>query len=65
MEINVTGLYDMLKSKIDFRCIDEVGGYTNSSSSSGNERNIYLIDSKSGYNEMYYYYPIVYDSKIF
>lgn len=65
MEINVTGLYYMLKSKIDFRCIDEVGAYTNSSSASGNERNIYLIDYKSGYNDIYYNYPIVYDSKYF
>ena len=42
----------MLKSKIDFRCIDEMGAYTNTSSGSGNERNIYLIDSKSGYNDI-------------
>ena len=51
MEKNVTALYDILKSKIDFRCI-KVGAYTNTSSVSGNERNIYLIDSKSGYNDI-------------
>ncbi len=65
LEKNVSSLYGMLKSKIDFKCINKVGTYTNTSSASGNERNIYLINSKSGYYDIYYYYPIVYDSKYF
>ena len=51
-----------LKSKIDFQCI-KVGEYTNTSSVSRNERNIYLIDSKSGYNDNYSSYPVIHDSK--
>ena len=51
-----------LKSKIDFKCI-KVGEYTNTSSVSGNERNIYLIDFKSGYDDNYSYYPVIHDSK--
>ncbi len=64
IEKNENALYDNLKSKIDFQCV-KVGDYTNTSSVSENEKNIYLIDSKSGHYDIYYYYPIVYDSKYF
>jgi len=42
-----------------------VGGYTNTSSAYGNERNIYLIDSKLGYNDNYSSNLVVHDSKYF
>jgi len=64
-EKNVTALPNLLKSKIDFQCTNEVGAYTSSSSAFGNERNIYLINLKSGYYGIHYYYPIVYDSEYF
>ena len=65
IEKNGIALYDILKSKIDFNCVNELGAYTNTSSASENERNVYLIDSKSSFYDIYYYYPIVYDSKYF
>jgi hypothetical protein len=64
IEENVTALYDNLKNKIDFQCV-KVGGYSNTSSASGNERNIYLIDLKSGYNDNYSSNLVVHDSKYF
>jgi hypothetical protein len=64
MEKNVTTLYNTMKSKIDFNCI-KVGTHTNASSTPGNERNIFLIDSESDHYDIHYYHPIVYDSKYF
>ena len=64
-EKNIVGLYNLLKSKIDFQCGNKVGTFTNTSSSFGNERNIYFIDLKSGYYNPQDYHPIVYDSEYF
>ena len=64
-EKNVVGLYNLLKSKIDFQCANKVGTFTNTSSAFGNERNIYLIDLKSGYYDTQDLTPMVYDSKYF
>ncbi len=65
VEKNVTGLSNIQKIKIDFRCVNKGGSYTNTSPISENERHIYLIDSKSGYYNIHYYTPIVFDSKYF
>jgi hypothetical protein len=59
---NDTTLDDNLKTKKDLKC-GKTGSDTNNSSISGNERNIYLIDSKSGHYDNYSSYPVVYDSK--
>ncbi len=64
-EKNIVGLYNLLKSKFDFQCTNKVGTFTNASSAFGNERNIYLIDLKSGYYDTQNYHPIVYDSEYF
>lgn len=65
IEKNVTALYNLLKNKNDFQCTNEVGAYTSTTSAFENERNVYLIDLKSGYNDVHYYHPIVYDSEYF
>ena len=65
IEKNIAGLYNLLKSKIDFQCANKVGTFTNTSSAFGNERNIYFIDLKSGYYGTQDYHPIVYDSEYF
>jgi hypothetical protein len=64
-EKNIVGLYNLLKSKIDFQCANKVETSTNSSSALGNEENIFLIDLKLGYYDTPDYHPIVYDSKYF
>ena len=61
---NGSSLYNNHQNKIDNKCIN-MGGNANTSSFSGNERNIYLIDFKSGHYYLFNYYPIVHDSKYF
>ena len=59
---NGTTLDDNLKTKIDLKC-GKAEDDTNTNSISENERNIYLIDSKSAHYDNYSSYPIVYDSE--
>jgi hypothetical protein len=64
-EKNMVGLYNLLKSKIDYQCDNKVETFINTSSAFGNERNIYFINLKSGYYNPQGYHPIVYDSEYF
>jgi len=61
---NESSLYNNQQNKIDNKCIN-MGGNASTSSFSGNGRNIYLIDFKSGHYYLYNYYTIVHDSKYF
>jgi hypothetical protein len=65
MKKNLTGFSTPFKNKIDIQCTNRVEMHANISATFGNERNIYLIDLKSGNHGAHYHYPIVYNSKYF